>query len=357
MKNRKTGLVISWSNWGGGYGRNRFTRMWNLYVRAKIPRDGRARGYCGNFDGNRGNDRQFVEESLSPSQVSRPRSNTFHSSSQLSVNMDYGKLDTSEYGYGKLSQGPFAATQSWHNRGGGNGRYRSIMQCKDGPNGHDIKQHVCFDCPAGRRGRRGNSLSGILDSKGARHLLSVEEPEDISTLQLTEGTSTTQGKKKKPCNVSVPLNGKTDIEIPDGPAMPEACARPDTPGVVPNFMKFAECECSTKDPALVAVTTCAPCCPGSAKAKKAAKAGACYDCIQDFCGTGSAMMANLCANVQDDQAGGEQEEESLKKEDAAAQKSADHAAAQQNANAAVTATEEAMDGLATNEKDARRRAL
>merc|ERR1711968_206792 len=357
MENKKTGLYINWSNWGGWYGSNRFTRMWNLYVRARLPRDGRARGYCGNFDGNRWNDRQFVEESLSPSQVSSPRSNTFHSSSQLSVNMDYGKLDTSEYGYGKQSQGPFAATQSWHNRGGGNGRYRSIMQCKDGPNGHDIKQHVCFDCPAGSRGRRGNSLNGILDSKGARHLLSVEEPEDISTLQLTEGTSATQGRKKKPCNVSVPMNGKTDIEVPDGPEKPEECARPDTPGVVPNFMKFAECECSTKDPALVAVTTCAPCCPGSAKAKKAAKAGACCDCIQDFCGTGSAMMANLCANVQDDEEGAKQDEESEKKEDAAEQQSADHAAAQQNANAAITATEEAMDGMATNEKGVRRRLL
>merc|ERR1712072_493900 len=125
-------------------------------------------------------------------------------------------------------------------------------------------------------------------------------------------------KRGKPCNNSVPTNGKTDIPIP---GLTKFCPRPST---VKNsgFLDYGLCSCSkNKFAAQVAVTTCAPCCPGSA------------------------MMANTCANAQDGDAETDADTETEKKNDAAAKKSQDKKVAQELKNLKVTELEDEVEVL------------
>jgi len=303
------------SFWGGRHGSGKNSRYWNMEMTCTLPSydGGRTTGMCGNYDGIKSNDKQYITEQLKSEPDNHQKA--FSSPNDLSVNMDFDAQGASGPNHPEV---PFGKT---------NGRYRSIMQCKSGPSAWDVKKHTCFDCG----GDRGRSLDGIQTAGPV-----------ASTFLETKSTQTSLlSKRGKPCNTTVPTNGKTDITPP---GLVQGCARP-TVGHQ-GFQSYSFCSCgNNKFAATVATTTCKPCCPGNPKAKKGATAEGCYDCIQDFCGTGSAMMANTCANAQDGEAENLVDTETDKEIDASRQRSLLHKIAEENKNEKVTELEDEVEVL------------
>jgi hypothetical protein len=289
---------------------------------------------CGDYDGIKSNDANYLSEQL---RTEYSNHGGLLTANDMSVNMDFDAQGASgpshpEVPFGKTNTGSMAARTSYHtDPRDGAGRYRSIMQCKSGPSAWDVKGHTCFDCAPQTARYHGNTLSGIQTAGPV-----------ASTFLETKSTQTSLlSKRGKPCNTTVPTNGKTDITPP---GLTQGCARP-TVGHQ-GFQSYSFCSCgNNKFAATVATTTCKPCCPGNPKAKKGATAEGCYDCIQDFCGTGSAMMANTCANAQDADAENSADTETDKEIDASREKSLLHKIAEENKNEKVTELEDEVEVL------------
>merc|ERR1711998_155473 len=157
-----------------------------------------------------------------------------------------------------------------------------------------------------------------------------------------------QGKHHKRCNNSIPTDGKTDIPPPSLERMLAngGCPRPDVGTVVAPFKTFALCACGGDEKAaIVSKTTCAPCCPGTEKATSAASPASCYDCIKDFCGTGEAIMANVCANAQDTQKEEQDGEDTEKKLDEEKQQRSNKAQQEKIKNKKIDEEEDEVDTL------------